>query len=139
METLALYAMDQLFDLAVALDDLMNARLTRTGLTPARAEVLWVLYRRGPLTQKELSGILNCTPRNVTGLIDVLIGGGFVDRVPHPADRRAVQVSLSARGRALLAEWDADRTHSHILDGISAAELTGFTDILARVLTNLRS
>src|SRR5262245_56766974 len=130
--------MNRLFDLAVGLDDLMSARLTRHGLTPARAEVLWLLHRRGAATQRALSEILNCTPRNVYGLVDVLQESGFMDRVPHPADRRAVQVSLSAKGRKLLADWDAERIHRtpQILAGLSIAELSDFTAVLDRVLFN---
>jgi len=140
MESVTGRAMDRLFDLAVALDDRTNARLNRHGLTPARAEVLWVLYRRGPSTQRELSDFLGCTPRNITGLIDGLLETGFVDRVPHPADRRAVRVSLSEQGRALLDGWDAERSDgaAPILAGISAADLGRFTEILDKVLVNLR-
>ncbi|HEY3035702.1 MAG TPA: hypothetical protein VGJ54_13735, partial [Streptosporangiaceae bacterium] len=58
-------AMDQLFDLAVVLGQVMNNRLAERGLTPARAELLWVLHRTGPRTQRELSRLLKCTPRNV--------------------------------------------------------------------------
>lgn len=132
-------AMDQLFDLAVVLGDLMNARLTHHRLTPARAEVLWVLRGRGPLTQRELSQILQCTPRNVTGLVDALLQAELVDRVPHPNDRRAVLVSLSEPGLALLAEWGAERTQgaAQILADIAPADLATFTDVLGRVLDNL--
>jgi hypothetical protein len=41
-------AMDQLFDLAVVLGEVMNNRLAQQGLTPARAEVLWMLHGTGP-------------------------------------------------------------------------------------------
>jgi DNA-binding MarR family transcriptional regulator len=141
VDSVADRAMDQLFDLAVVLGDLMNARLVQHGLTPARAEVLWVLHGRGPLTQRELSQILKCTPRNVTGLVDVLLHAGLVDRVPHPSDRRAVQVSLSKQGRALLDGWSAERKHgtAGVLGDIAPAELAIFTDVLDRVLRNLRS
>jgi len=134
-------AMDQLFDLAVVLGGLMDDRLARNRLTPARAEVLWVLHGQGPLMQSALSRVLKCTPRNVTGLIDALVQAGLVRRTPHPSDRRAVQVSLSEEGRALLAQWDAERTHSttEVLAGITAADLATFTDVLARVLSNLRN
>lgn len=140
MDSITNRALDRLFDVAVVLGDLMNARLGQHGLTPQRAEVLWVLYGRGPLTQRELSQILKCTPRNVTGLVDALCASGLVDRSPHPHDRRAVQVSLAERGLALLTEWNADRAAgaAEALDGIAPADLATFTDVLDRVLVNLR-
>jgi DNA-binding MarR family transcriptional regulator len=81
--------------------DLMERRLGELGLTPARAEVLWLLNRGGPLTQRQLSQTLRCTPRNVTGLVDPLEAAGFATRNPHPTDRRATLVTLTDHGRAV--------------------------------------
>jgi DNA-binding MarR family transcriptional regulator len=134
-------AMDRLFDLAVVLGDLMNRRLAEHGLTPARAEVVWLLHLGGPSTQRELSQALKCTPRNVTGLVDVLETAGFVARSPHPTDRRATVVSLTPRGTTLVTDWHRDRDHgtAHLLGDTSAAELTTFVTVLDRFLGNLRA
>src|SRR3954454_5295835 len=102
-------AMDRLFDLAYVLGDLMNQRLAATGLTSARAEVIWLLHRHGSRTQRELSQVLKCTPRNVTGLVDGLEAAGFVARTPHPIDRRAVLVGLTRDGETLVNSWASDR------------------------------
>ena len=134
-------AMDQLFDLAVVLGELMDRRLAGHGLTPARAEVLWVIHGTGPRTQRELSQVLKCTPRNVTGLVDALQTAGFVERTAHPTDRRATMVRLSEQGRSLIAGWTADREHgtAQVLGGIPADDLTVFSAVLERVLTQLRA
>jgi DNA-binding MarR family transcriptional regulator len=134
-------AMDRLFDLAVVLGDLMNRRLAGHGLTPARAEVVWLLHHGGPRTQRELSQALKCTPRNVTGLIDALESARFVVRSPHPTDRRATVVSLTRRGATLATDWHRDRDGgtAHLLGDTSATELTTFVTVLDRVLGNLRA
>ena len=134
-------AIDQLFDLAVVLGEVMNNRLAERGLTPARAEVLWVLHRTGPRTQRELSQILKCTPRNVTGLVDALERAGFVERTAHPSDRRAVVVRLSEPGQSLIADWGADREHGTalVLGGIPADDLVVFSAVLDQVLARLRA
>jgi len=134
-------AMDQLFDLAVVLGEVMNNRLAERGLTPARAEVLWRLHRGGPRTQRELSQLLRCTPRNVTGLVDALEHAGFVARTPHPSDRRAIVVRLSRRGRSLIAGWDADRGHgtAQLLGGVPADDLAVFSAVLDQILARLRA
>jgi len=133
--------MDQLFDLAVVLGEVMNNRLAEHGLTPARAEVLWVLHGTGPRTQRELSRILKCTPRNVTGLVDALQAAGFVERTAHPTDRRAIMVRLSEQGQLLIAGWGTDRDHgaAQVLGGIPAGELAVFSAVLDRVLAQLRA
>ena len=133
--------MDQLFDLAVVLGEVMNRRLAEHGLTPARAEVLWVLHRTGPRTQRELSKVLKCTPRNVTGLVDALEQAGFVERTAHPSDRRAIVVRLSEPGRSLIEEWGTDREHgtAQLLGGIPIEELAVFSAVLDQVLGRLRA
>jgi DNA-binding MarR family transcriptional regulator len=134
-------AMDRLFDLAVVLGELMNRRLAEHGLTPARAEVIWLLHHGGPRTQRELSQALKCTPRNVTGLVDALEAAGFVARSAHPTDRRATVVSLTQQGTTLVTDWHRDRDHgtAHLLGNTSAAELTTFVTVLDRVLAGLRT
>lgn len=133
-------AMDRLFDLAVVLGELMNRRLAEHGLTPARAEVIWLLYHSGPRTQRELSQALKCTPRNVTGLIDALEAAGFATRSAHPTDRRATFVSLTQQGTTLVTDWHRDRDHgtAHLLGDTSAADLTTFVTMLDRILDGLR-
>jgi DNA-binding MarR family transcriptional regulator len=131
---------DRLFELAFVLHDLMDRRLAEDGLTPARAEVIWLLHRYGQLTQRELSGMLDCTPRNVTGLVDMLETTGFVVRAPHPTDRRARLVTLTATGVELATAWGSDRNRefAQVFAGISGAELGTFDGVLERVLTKLR-
>lgn len=133
--------MDRLFDLAVVLNDLMNRRLADNGLTPARGEIIWLLHRRGQLTQRELSDILDCTPRNVTGLVDALENADFVARAKHPTDRRAVLVTLTTRGEALAAGWSVDRDDgiARLFAGTSSADLATFATVLDRVLAALRT
>lgn len=129
-------AMDRLFELTVVLGDLMNRRLAEHGLTPARAEVIWLLHRGGPCTQRELSDALRCSPRNVTGLVDALEAAGFAARSAHPTDRRATLVSLTERGTTLVDDWSRDRDHgtAQLLRDTSGPELASFVTVLDRIL-----
>lgn len=133
-------ALERLFDLAVVLGDLMNRRLEELGLTPARAEVLWLLHRGGPLTQRQLSQTLKCTPRNVTGLVDALQAAGFVTRKPHPTDRRATLVTLTRHGQAVASGWSAEHRQGagQLFGDISPADLATFVAVLDQVLARLR-
>jgi DNA-binding MarR family transcriptional regulator len=133
-------ALERLFDLAVVLGDLMQRRLEELGLTPARAEVLWLLNRAGPLTQRELSQTLKCTPRNVTGLVDALEAAGFVTRKPHPTDRRAALVTLTQHGQAVASAWSAEHREGagQLFGDIPSADLAAFVATLDTVLERLR-
>lgn len=132
---------DRLFELAAVLGELMNRRLADSGLTPARGEVIWLLHRHGQLTQRQLSDILDCTPRNVTGLVDALEDADLVARTRHPTDRRAILVSLTTRGQALATGWHADRDDgiAQLFADTSSAELATFATVLDRVLAALRT
>lgn len=103
--------------------------------------MLWLLHRSGPCTQRELSQLLKCAPRNVTGLVDALARAGFVERTAHPSDRRAVVVRLSESGQSLIAEWGTDRETgtAQLLGGIAASDLAVFSAVLEKVLARLRA
>ncbi len=94
-------AVDRVLELVDLLNRDMQLSFERDGLTQARAHLLWVL-RAGPTTQREVADALAVTPRNVTGLVDGLVASGHVVREPHPTDRRAVLVTLTPAGSALL-------------------------------------
>jgi DNA-binding MarR family transcriptional regulator len=100
-----------------------------------------VLHGTGPRTQRELSRILKCTPRNVTGLVDALQAAAFVERTAHPTDRRAFIVRLSGQGQLLIAGWGTERDHgtAQVLGGIPSDELAMFSAVLDRVLAQLRA
>lgn len=133
-------AAERLFELAAVLGAAMDGWLAERGLTRARAEVLWRLRDQGPMTQRELSQALRCSPRNVTGLIDALQAGGLVTREAHPTDRRAILATLTTRGAATAAEMRArhEQTANALFADLQPTELTSFATALDRVLARIR-
>jgi DNA-binding MarR family transcriptional regulator len=133
-------ALERLFELAVSLGEERQRDLAHLGLTRARSEVTWRLHHEGPLTQRELSQALRCTPRNVTGLVDALQAGGYVTRSPHPSDRRATLVALTEQGTHTAAGWTREY-HSlatGLLGDLSPAELASLVAGIDHVLGRLR-
>jgi DNA-binding MarR family transcriptional regulator len=132
-------ALDRAFELADRLSTLMTSALAARGLTPRQAHVIYVLTRRGPLVQRELGDALGCTPRHVTTLVDALESHGLVARSPHPADRRALLVSLTGHGRAAAARFDAERAEAAagLLGDAPPAELDGFIATAERLLAQI--
>src|SRR6266581_2710972 len=78
--------LERLFEVSVLLTGAMDSGLEAEGLSRARAQIIWRLRELGPVTQRELSQVLRCTPRNVTGLVDGLEAAGLVARRRHPTD-----------------------------------------------------
>ncbi len=80
----------------------VEPRLAASGLTPTQFGVLEAILHKGPLSQRELSRKVLTSPGNMTDLIDKLEARGMVRRARQRADRRAVQVELTAAGKALI-------------------------------------
>jgi DNA-binding MarR family transcriptional regulator len=133
-------ALARLFELAVVLFEAMERGLADRRLSRARAEVLWRLYHRGPMTQRELSQALNCTPRNVTGLLDALQADALVSRGPHPTDRRAVLVGLTEAGTGIVAALNTEHHEGagYLFGDVPAADLASFVTTVDHVLARLR-
>ena len=55
------------------------------------------------MTLGALSRRMMVSNGNITGLVERLVEQGLVERVPHPADRRAAFVRLTAAGHATFA------------------------------------
>jgi DNA-binding MarR family transcriptional regulator len=133
-------ALDRLLEVTVLLGRDMTASLAASGLTVARATLLWTLRAAGPSTQRALADALGVSARNVTGLVDGLAAAGLVTREPHPADRRATLVTPTERGQALLDELGRGQAElaGQLFGGLSDARVGGLVSALDEVLERLR-
>ena len=123
-------------DRVLMLAQLVQADLGRfereQGLTTPRVHLLWVLGETGPTTQQSLARALSVTPRNVTGLVDGLVGSGHVTREPHPGDRRATLVTPTARGLSTIADLvgSHDDLAQRLFGDVPDARLDTFAAVL---------
>ncbi|WP_449282259.1 MarR family winged helix-turn-helix transcriptional regulator [Leucobacter sp.] len=92
-----------------------------TSLTESRVHALWVLQHAGPSTQQTLARALGVTPRSVSALVDGLESSGYLERRPHPGDRRAVLVTLTPPAERLMERMQDE--HREL-----AADLLGAVD-----------
>ena len=70
-------------------------------LTFARYEILTLLSftKSGSLPMTKMGALLQVHPTSVTSAVDPLESQVFVERLPHPTDRRAVLASITEAGR----------------------------------------
>jgi DNA-binding MarR family transcriptional regulator len=108
-------------------DDRKVAVAEALGLSFARVRALRRLATQ-PHTLRALAERLAADPPYVTLIVDDLEARGLVQRLPHPEDRRAKLVQLTAAGRAAAARADA------IMDEPPAALREVPADDLAAVL-----
>lgn len=115
---------------------LMREEIDQFELTPPQFGLLAFLWREDGQTQTELSENGQIDRTTIGGLIDRLEKIGLVERRPHPQDRRAYKIHLTARGRELegpLTEC-AQRTLTRFTKDLSQEEVSE----LIRMLTILR-
>jgi DNA-binding MarR family transcriptional regulator len=94
-------------DLARLLRRSMDRRLQSLGLTQAQWRAIVHLSRNEGMTQAVLAESLEIQPITLTRLIDRMESAGWVERRTHPADRRAVQLYLTAQSQPILEEMHA--------------------------------
>ena len=111
----------------------LNDALASLDLTFARYEALMLLFfsRAGALPLGKIGGRLQVHPTSVTSLIDGLERAGYVERTPHPSDRRATLASITERGReAAVAATQALHEIRFGTAPLRKAELQAVTDLL---------
>lgn len=117
--------LDRLLEISELFQRDMARAFEGTSLTTARVRLLWELAHGGPSTQQALATRLEVSARNITGLVDALEAGGHVTRSPHPGDRRATIVALSASAERMMERMQ--REHVEL-----TAELLGAVDAVDR-------
>jgi DNA-binding MarR family transcriptional regulator len=98
-----LSAVDGLAQLSFLIYRTLERRAAEHDLSIIQTRLLGVLRDRTP-TINGLAGLLALDKSSVSGLVDRAERRGLVARAPSPADGRAVLVSLTDEGRALVAE-----------------------------------
>jgi DNA-binding MarR family transcriptional regulator len=133
-------ALDRVLEVAVLVNEDMNRSLAERGLTEARTHLVWLLHAQGPATQRELADALRVSPRNVTGLVDALEETGFARRTPHPTDRRATVVELTAQGQSAADRLVEEQTEFArlLFERMPRATFDGLVTGLDAVLARLR-
>ena len=103
------------------------------GVSWARVRALRRLAAQ-PHTLRELAEQLAADPPYVTLIVDDLEERGLVQRTPHPEDRRAKLVQLTAAGRAAAARADAilDEPPAALRD-VPAEDLAALLRVLERL------
>jgi DNA-binding MarR family transcriptional regulator len=108
-------------------------------LTRAQCRVLAYLSHYGEVNQARLAGLLEVAPISAGRLLDRMEEGGWIKRRDDCADRRARQVSITAKAEKALdcARRVGDQITAEALVGLSKQESEQLIALLQRVRGNL--
>ncbi|GAA2715624.1 MULTISPECIES: MarR family transcriptional regulator [Streptomyces] len=122
--------------LAQRIADHVRERAAVLGLTAPQATALREMT--GPMTMRELAERMCCEPSNATFVVDKLEKQNLVERRPHPVDRRAKHLVLTAEGTALRERLRALLAEGSPLAGLSPEEQGVLHGLLERAITSDR-
>ncbi len=110
--------------------------LAQIGLTPALFGLLNFLGARKGAIQQEIGAAMGIDPSTMVSLVDELEAAGLAERRPHPKDRRAREVAITAKGRRLLKQGRrmALQVEDEVLRGLAADERRQLMLLLRRAL-----
>jgi DNA-binding MarR family transcriptional regulator len=114
------------------------AALDTVGLTPALFALLNVLGAREGAIQSKLSSDMGIDPSAMVKMIDELEGAGLAERRRRPSDRRAWEVTITAKGRRTLkrARDLVIQVEDEVLGGLSAGDRRDLLALLRRALAS---
>src|SRR5690348_3880242 len=128
-----------LHDIARLMRKRFDQRARCLGLTRAQWQVLAHLARHEGIKQAGLAEILEVEPITLGRLIDRMEEAGWVERRPHPSDRRARLLYLTAKAQPVFAKMRAlgEAVKSEALAGLTQEEHERLVATLIAVRANL--
>jgi len=130
-----LSAVDGLAQLSFLIHGILERRAGERDLSIIQLRLLGVLRDRTP-TMNELARLLDLDKSSASGLVDRAQRRGLVIRVPSTTDRRAVLVSLTDHGRALVSDGAARFAAdvSLLLEHLPPADRAALSGLVSRLL-----
>jgi DNA-binding MarR family transcriptional regulator len=119
--------------------DDFKRRLAPLGVDARANAILVALAGSDGQSQRQLSERLGLHRNVMVSLIDMLEQRGLVERRPHPEDRRAFAVTLTAKARGLLPDLEeqSQAMEDDVTAPLSADERAMLLDLLQRVSAGL--
>jgi len=110
-----------------------------SGLTRSQWQVLAYLSLNEGINQSGLAELLEVEPITLSRIVDKLQSFGWIERYPHPSDRRAWILCLTPAARPKLAEARefSDRTTSEAFAGVSDGDALRLLKTLQALKSNL--
>jgi len=112
------------------------------GLKLGEFDVLATLVRSGPpyqLTPTELYRSTMMSSGGMTARVDKLEKAGLVERRPHPEDRRALTVCVTAKGLKLVKNMIPDYVdmQNRAIDGLTGPEQKQLSSLLGKLIRSV--
>lgn len=128
-------------NLGRALNKVSDKKLQQYGVTSSQTAVLYQLWNKEGLTQKEIQEGLNLTAASVSGLVETLLSKDLIYREQDSEDCRCKRLYLTEKGKELrMCSLETIREIEELLSvGFSEEEKMIFTIWLKKVYNNIKT
>jgi len=110
-------------------------QVARFNVTAVQAVVLNFLFEEDGVPSHRLGERTKLDSATLTGILDRLEAMELIERKPHPEDRRAILVCLTAKGKKLAAELRKimEQANREFLQTLTEEEAAAFKGLLKKV------
>lgn len=118
---------------------LSHCELEKEGLYPGQPQLLFVLYKKDGISQREISDTLDIKPATITVMIKRLEKSGFLYKKSDENDGRASKIFLSEKGKVACVKLKSiiNRIDKICLENFTDKEIDILNKLLNKVKTNL--
>ncbi len=127
--------------LSNAVSEAFAERLGTFDVSVPQWVVLRVLFDHDALPLKDVVAKVEVDQGSLSRMVDRLIARGWVQRDADSSDRRAVAISLTKQGRALVPKLaaEADKNEEAFFSGLPLSERGKFLQTIQKLLTQNKS
>lgn len=106
--------------------------LSKAGVTEQQWRVLRVLNERGVLDPTEIADRSCLLLPSLTRILQTLESKAYIERQPHPTDRRKQQISITPTGRQLILDnlYESQRLNAWLKESFGEDRLELLLDLL---------
>ncbi len=114
--------------------------LTSRNITQTQFLVLVAIHSRGKCSMNVLASNMQVSMPTMSGIVNRLVKGKYLQRIEDPADRRQVVVELTAKGKKMIQEFQGavSARWQQVLKTLSQKELSSFYQVISALSERLQ-
>ena len=114
--------------------------LAKRSITHTQFFVLVAIHSNGRCPMSRLAANMHVSMPTISGIVDRLVKGGYVQRIEDPKDRRQVVVELSGKGRQLIEQFQSAvmLRWSEVLEALDEKEVESFGNVISKLRKELQ-
>lgn len=125
----------------------LNKELETQGITAAQFAVIKDIEINATLDESKdkitavaIGERLDMDKPTISGIVNRLISKGYIEKLPHPTDKRASILKLTdyCKDKLLIFQLISENVISSAIDGVTEGELTNFNKVISKFINNMK-